>query len=158
MSLTSVTFFTLTRVQTALWKMRLVSYQDLYCSLMDSWKPLKKFCKWHVGSRSNRVKHTLYTAPVTSSQEYHRHGVSPVPAGAKLVDGVTVWLNYPLLDQRPTCCENTEQGLQPFLICTQKTTLHSVLWLFSEDKWRHCATFQSSAVQENYPCMGVSRI
>jgi len=68
------------------------------------------------------------------STEYQRHGVSPAPASAKLVDGVTVWLNYPLLDQRPTCCENTEQGLQPFLICTRKTTLHSVLWLFSEDK------------------------
>ena len=39
-----------------------------------------------------------------------------------------------------------------------KTTLHSVLWLFSEDEWRHCSSFQSSAVQENYPCMGVSRI
>ena len=71
--------------------MRLVSYQDLYCSLMDSWKPFKKFCKWHVGSRSNKVKHTPYTAPVTSSQKYQRHGVSPAPASAKLVDGVTVW-------------------------------------------------------------------
>ena len=41
---------------------------------------------------------------------------------------------YPLLHQRPTCCENTEQGLHPSRICTQKTTLHSVLWLFLEDK------------------------
>jgi len=78
------------------------------------------FAKWHAGSQSNKTKHTHYTAPVTSSQKYPRHGVSPAPAGAKLVDGVTVWLNYPLLDQRPTCCENTEQGLQPSLICTQK--------------------------------------
>jgi len=144
MSLTSVTFFVLTRVQTALWKMRLAYYQDLYCSLMDSWKPFKLFCKWHVGSRSNKVNHTPSTAPITSSQKYQRHRVSPAFASAKLVDGVTVWLNYPLLDQRPTCCENTEQGFQPFRICTQKTTLHSVLWLFLEDQWRHCATFQSS--------------
>ena len=26
-----------------------------------------KFCKWHVGSRSNKVKHAPYAAPVTSS-------------------------------------------------------------------------------------------
>jgi len=150
MSLTSVTFFALKRVETALWKTRLVSYQDLYCSGMDSWKPFRKFCKWHLGIQSNKVKHTLYTAPITSSTKYKRHGVSLAPAGARLVDGVLVWLNYPLLDQRPTCCENTEQGFQPFLICTPKTTLHSVLWLFSGNNWRHCATFQSSAAQENY--------
>ena len=56
-------------------------------------------------------------------------GTCPCEIGSE----VTVWINFPLLDQRPTCCENTEQGLQPFRICTQKTTLHSVLWLFLED-------------------------
>jgi len=113
-------FFALTRVQTALFKTRLVSQQDLYCSRMDSWKPFRKFCKWHMGSRSNKVKHTPYTAPITSSQKYQRHGVSLAPTGAKLVDEVTVWLNCPLLDQRLTCCENSEQGFPPFLICTPK--------------------------------------
>ena len=97
-------------------------------------KAIQEVLQMACGFFSNKVKHTPYAAPVTSSQKSQRHGVSLAPAGAKLVDGVTMWLNYPLLDQRPTCCENTEQGVQPFLICTQKTTLHSVLWLFSEDK------------------------
>jgi len=35
--------------------------------------------------------------------------------------------NYPLLGLRPTCCENTEQGLQPFLICKHETTLQRPL-------------------------------
>jgi len=156
MSLTSVTFFRAYKSPDGFVKNATASHQDLYCSRMDSWKPFRKFCKWHLGSWSNKVKHTPYTAPVTSSQRYQQHGVSPAPAGAKLVDGVTVWLNYPLLDQRPTCCENSEQGFQPFLICKPKTSLHSVLWLFSEDEWRHCSTFQSSAIQENYPRIGVS--
>jgi len=94
MSLTSATFFAFTRVQTALWKTWLIFYHDLYYSRMDSWKPFRKFDKWHVGSRSNKVKHTHYTAPITSSQKYQQHGVSLASASAKLVDGVTVRLNY----------------------------------------------------------------
>jgi len=135
------------------WPLHLSSH-----SRMNSWKPFRKVCKCHTGPRSNKVKHTHYTVPVTSSQKYQRNRVRRAPASSKLVDGVTVWLNYPLLDQRPACCENTEQGFQPFLICTLETTLHSVLGLFSEDKWSHYVTLQSSAFQENYQCMGVSRI
>jgi len=87
-----------------------------------------------------------------------RHGATSAPVGAKLVDGVTAWLSYLLLDQRPTCCDNIEKRLQPFLICTHKTTLHSVLLRFSVDKWNDYGTLQSRVVQEKYPCMGVSKI
>jgi len=138
--------------------MRLVSFQDLYCSRMDSWKPTRSFANdmWVLG----RTKSSIHPTQSPSLPPRSISGTGWVwhLLVQTLVDGVTVMLNYPLLDQRPTCCENSEQGFQPFLICTQKITLHSVLWLFSEDKWRRCSTFQSSAVQENYPCMGVSRI
>ena len=67
-------------------------------------KAIQEVLQMACGFSVDKVKHTHYTAPVTSSQKYQRHGVSLASAGAKLVDGVTVWLNYPLLDQRPTCC------------------------------------------------------
>jgi len=64
----------------------------------------------------------------------------------------------PALRPETNMLKTQSKGFNPSGFVRKKTTLHSVLWLFLEDKWRHCATFQSSAAQDNYPCTDVSRI
>jgi len=53
-------------------------------------KTIQEVLQMACGFSVEQSQVTPYTTPVTSSQKYQRHGARPAPAGAKLVNKVTV--------------------------------------------------------------------